>query len=133
MIVGVVLAAAGVAVLSALLFNAAVYALPVVIGIWVLQQALAWHVGSIGAIALAIAAGALIYAAGHSVFETCASRKIRFTVAAIFAVPAIFAGYAFAAALLRIGLTSAFWLHALAGLGAFVVGGTTLYRLAGKR
>lgn len=131
MIFSLLLALAGVGVLCALVFNAAVYALPVVLGIWVLQQALQWGMGSVGGIALGLGTGAFTYAAGHLVFETNRSMTLRLVVAMMFVLPAIVAGYSFALALLGIGLHSGFWLHSLAGVGGLIVGVTTLARLIG--
>jgi hypothetical protein len=129
MIAGVVLAIAGVGVLAALMFNAAIYALPVVVGIWVLQQALQNGAGSVSAIGLGIVAGALTYALGHHVFENHRFERLRLVVAVAFIVPAVFAGYSLSLVLLRIGLAPSIWSYMLAGFGGIAVGATTFARL----
>ena len=129
MIIGLLVAAAGVGVLSALLFNAAVYALPVVVGIWTLQQVIALGGGAVGGIASGMLAGAVIYAVGHVVFEDSRSEPLRIAITVLFVVPAILAGYNLAAALLLIGMAPGFWAQVLAGMGALVVGASALARL----
>jgi len=132
MIFSVLLAVVGVGILAALLFNAAVYALPVVVGVWTLQQAIAHGSGAVSAIVLAIIAGAAVYAAGHFVFETNTSRGVRLAVALLFAIPALLAGYELALTLFHIGLASSIWLNAFAALGGLFVAACTVGRLAGR-
>lgn len=129
MILGLIFAIAGIGILAALVFRAAIYALPVAIGIWVLQQAIAFGLHALNAIVLAILAGALMYGIGHVVFETSRSVALRTAVAALFVVPAVLAGYALASALLTPVIDSPLLRDVLAGCGGAVVGGATLARL----
>ncbi len=129
MVLGVLLAIAGIGILSALMFNAAVYALPVVVGIWTLQQVLAHGVGSIGAVILGLAAGATVYGAGHVALETSRSPALRLMVRLLFVVPAMIVGYSVALSLLRIGMDDTLWARLLAGVGGLVTGGSVALRL----
>lgn len=129
MIVSLLFAIAGVGVLSALMFNAAIYALPVVTGIWVLQRGLAAGLGAPASIACGIAVGALIYAAGHLVFERSRSPQLRLAVAVLFVVPAVLAGYSLTSALLGMAVSSYLWAEELAALGGLAVGAAAFVRL----
>lgn len=129
MVVSLLFAVAGIGVLSALMFKAAIYALPVVTGIWVLQRGLATGLGGPASIGCAIAVGALIYAAGHLVFERSRSTQLRLIVAVLFVVPAVLAGYSLTLGLLGVAISCTLWAEELGALGGLAVGAAAFVRL----
>ncbi len=130
MVFGLLMTVLGVGALCVLLYNAAVYALPVGLGIWAGYQLMQWGVGSITAIICGFAVGGIVYGIGHTVLVTSRSNPLRIAVVIAFVVPAIVAGYGAALDLSAMGFTSSFWQHALAMLGGAAAGGATFARLS---
>jgi hypothetical protein len=113
-----------------LIFTLAVYALPFFVainaGIW------AYHSGAglIGAPLIAIVAGGMMLAIAQIAFAMTRSMILRAVIAALFALPATFAGYHVALAMAQIGVPSLAWREVLASVGAVFIGGTAWTRLA---
>jgi hypothetical protein len=127
-VIAIVLSVFGLGFLCWLLFTLAVYALPffvaMTVGVW------AHHSGAdaVGAVIVAIVAGAFTFVAGQVVFAATRSPLIRGAVALLFAGPAAVAGYHATFALSGIGLADG-WRVAFGVLGALFVGGTAWARL----
>ena len=126
---GLVLNALGIGLFCWAVFALAVYALPFFVALNF--GMIAFHGGAsvIGALLVAIAAGALTFAVGEITFAGSRSVARRVMIATIFAVPAAIAGYNVVLALSQIAVPSLAWREAFAYLGALCVGGTTWTRL----
>ncbi len=127
---GLVLNAVGLGLFCWLIFTLAVYALPFFVainaGIW------AFHSGAglLGAPLVAVFAGGTSLAIAQIAFATTRSPLLRAIIAAVFALPATFAGYHVAFAIAQIGMPSLVWREAFACAGAVCIGGTAWTRLA---
>lgn len=129
-VIGIILSIAGIGLLCWLLFTLAVYALPffaaVSAGIW----AHGVGAGSVGAIALGLAAGALTLAVGEFIFASARRAWIRIVVALLFAAPAAIAGYHATLGLAKLTMPTGAWQVAFSVLGAIMVGATAWARMA---
>ncbi len=120
---------AGIGVFCWLIFTLAVYALPFFVamnaGMW------AYHggVGLFGAPLVAVAAGGVTLAIAQITFAITRSLMLRAVIAAMFALPAAFAGYHVSLAMTQIGVPSLVWQQVFACLGAVFIGGTAWTRL----
>jgi hypothetical protein len=127
---GLLLNTVGIGLFCWLIFMLAVYALPVFVainaGIW------AFHSGAglIGAPLIAIVAGGMTLAIAQIAFAMTRSMILRAVIAALFALPATFAGYHVALAMAQIGVPSLVWQEVIACVGAVCIGGTAWTRLA---
>lgn len=126
---GLLLNTVGIGLFCWLIFTLAVYALPFFVainaGIW------AYHSGAglLGTPLIAVAAGALTLAISQMAFSMRRSLILRSIIAAMFALPAAFAGYHIGLAVAQIGVPSLGWQQVFACLGAVCAGGTALSRL----
>ena len=126
---GLLLNTVGLGLFCWLVFTLAVYALPFFVainaGIW------AYHSGAgvLGTPLVAIAAGGTTLAAAQIAFAMTRSLMLRAVVAAVFALPAAFAGYHVVLAMAQIGVPSLAWREVFACLGAVFIGGTAWTRL----
>jgi hypothetical protein len=94
-------------------------------GIW------AYHSGAgvLGTPLVAIAAGGMTMAIAQIAFAMTRFLILRAIIAALFALPAAFAGYHVALAMAQIGVPSIVWREVFACLGAVLIGGTAWTRL----
>ena len=119
----------GIGLFCWLIFTLAVYALPFFVainaGIW------AYHGGAglLGTPLVAVAAGGMTLAMAQIAFAMSRSLFLRAVIAAVFALPATFAGYHVALAMAQIGAPSLAWQEIFACLGAAFIGGTAWTRL----
>jgi hypothetical protein len=126
---GLLLNTLGIGLFCSLIFTLAVYALPFFVainaGVW------AYHGGAglLGALIAAAAAGGVTLAIAQIAFAMTQSLFIRAVIAAVFALPATFAGYHVVLAMAQIGVPSLAWREVFACLGAVFVGGTAWTRL----
>jgi hypothetical protein len=126
---GLLLNTVGLGVICWLMFTLAVYILPFFValnaGFW------AYHSGAgvLGTPFVAIAAGGMTLAIAQIAFAMTQSLFIRAVIAAVFALPATFAGYHVVLAMAQIGVPSLAWREVFACLGAVFVGGTAWTRL----
>ena len=126
---GLLLNTLGIGLFCWLIFTLAVYALPFFVainaGIW------AYHSGAglLGTPPVAVAAGGMTLAIAQIAFAMTQSLFIRAVIAAVFALPATFAGYHVVLAMAQIGVPSLAWREVFACLGAVFVGGTAWTRL----
>ena len=128
-IIGIILSVVGVGFLCWLLFTLAVYALPFFAALTTGLAAFHAGSGALGAIFLAMIAGALTLAAGQIAFAMARTPPVRAAIALLFAAPAAVAGYHATYGLAHIGVASEGWSAAFAVLGAILVGGTAWARM----
>lgn len=129
MVFGLLMTVLGIGALCVLLYSAAVWALPVGIGIWAGYALIRCGVGSIIAILCGFMAGGAVFALGQTVLASSRSNSLRVVIVITFVVPAILAGYGTALDLSAMGFASGFWQHVFAILGGAAVGGATLASL----
>ena len=126
---GLLLNVAGIGLFCWLIFTLAVHALPFFVainaGIW------AYHSGAglLGTPLVAVAAGGMTLAIAQIAFAMTRSLTLRDVIAALFTLPATFAGYHVALAMAQIGMPSLVWREVFACLGALFIGGTAWTRL----
>ena len=127
---GLLLNTVGIGLFCWLIFTLAVYALPFFVainaGIW------AFHSGAgvLGTPLVAVAAGGMSLAIAQIAFAMTRSPILRAIIAAVFALPATFAGYHVVLAMAQIGVPSLVWREVFACVGAVFIGGTAWTRLA---
>ena len=126
---GLLLNFAGIGLFCWLIFTLAVYALPFFVGLYVFMMALHGGAGILGAPLVGIAACGITLAIGQTAFAMTRSVITRAIVAALFAIPATFAGYQVVFAMSQIGVPSLAWREIFACLGAIFIGGTAWTRL----
>jgi len=126
---GLLLNTLGIGLFCLLIFTLAVYALPFFVainaGIW------AYHSGAgvLGMLLVAVAAGGMTLAIAQIAFAMSQSLILRAVVAAVFALPAAFAGCHVALGMAQLGVPSPVWREVFACLGAVFIGGTAWTRL----
>ena len=127
---GLVLNTVGIGLFCWLIFTLAVYALPFFVAIN--AGILAFHSGAglLGTPLVAIAAGGMSLAIAQIAFAVTQSLILRAIIAAVFALPATFAGYHVVLTMAQIGVPSHIWREVFACVGAVFIGGTAWTRLA---
>jgi hypothetical protein len=126
---GLLLNTVGIGLFCWLIFTLAVYALPFFVainaGMW------AYHSGAgvLGTPLVAVAAGGMTLAIAQIAFAITRSLILRAVVAALFALPAAFAGYHVVLAVAQLGVPSPVWREVFACLGALFIGGAAWTRL----
>jgi hypothetical protein len=130
---GLLFNVAGIGVFCWLIFTLAVYALPFFVAINAGIFAFHSGAGVLGTPLIAVAAGGMTLAIAQIAFAMTRSLILRAIIAAVFALPATFAGYHVALAMAQIGVPSLVWRELFACLGAVFIGGTAWTRLATYR
>jgi hypothetical protein len=126
---GLLLNTVGIGLFCWLIVTLAVYAWPFFVainaGIW------AYHSGAglLGTPLVAVAADGMTLAIAQIAFAMIQSLFIRAVIAAVFALPATFAGYHVVLAMAQIGVPSLAWREVFVCLVAVFVGGTAWTRL----
>tara|TARA_R110000787_G_scaffold191660_6_gene303125 strand:+ start:67039 stop:67566 length:528 start_codon:yes stop_codon:yes gene_type:complete len=113
-----------------LLFNLAVFALPLFAAVSVGLATTDTGAGPIGAIFLGLLAGIATLTAGQMVFTLVPSTLVRVAVAGLFAIPAAIAGYHATHGLAALAIPAEGWRQAFAVFGAGAISLTALARLA---
>lgn len=126
---GILLNFAGIGLFCWLIFTLAVYALPFFVAVYVFMLALHGGAGVLGAPIVGIAAAGATLAIGQMTFVMTRSVTMRAIIAALFAVPAMLAGYQVVFVMSQIGVPSLVWREIFAGFGAVFIGGTAWTRL----
>jgi hypothetical protein len=121
---------AGIGAFCWLLYGAAIYALPFLVGAFVGLHAEQAGAGLLGCFVLGISAGALVLVVGRAVFAQARWPALRVTIALVFAAPAALAGYSATSTLFGVASASAGWRQAFAILGAMAIGAIAWQRLA---
>jgi hypothetical protein len=127
--IGILLTLGGLGFLCWLLFTLAIYALPFFCGLWVGLAAYHNGAGIVGAFVLALIAGVVVFVLGQFAFATARSPLLRVSIASLYTVPALVAGYQATLGLARIGTPSETWCQVFALTGALAVGVTAWVRL----
>ncbi len=112
-----------------LIFNLATYALPFYVG---LGFCLWFHGnghGFLPSIALGFLAGVATLTAGGILFQATGSPLIRGGIAALFAIPAGFAGYQAVHSVVGLAIANGVILSAISGIGALAIAGTAWRRI----
>jgi hypothetical protein len=126
---GFLLNIAGIGLFCWLIFMLAVFALPFFVafnaGIWAFQSG----AGLLGTSLVALAVGGMTLAIAQIAFATTQSLILRAAIAAVFALPAAFAGYHLTLAMAQIGVPSLVWRELFACFGAVFIGGAAWTRL----
>ncbi len=126
---GVIFSLLGIGMLIALMFQMAIFALPLFVGVSAGRFAYGAGAGALGAILLgAVAAAALGIA--QLVLVMTRSTALRLLIALAFTAPAAFAGYHLVLGLSRIGGAQGLWQPVFAGIGAVIIAGAALMRLS---
>ena len=128
--IGIVLNLAGLGIFCWLLFSAAVYALPVFVGVTVGLFALHTGAGPVGGALLGIFAGGATFAIAQVAFTHMRSPTARIFIALLFAAPAAVVGYYATHGLATLTMSSETWQQISALIGAIVIGGAAWLRLA---
>jgi hypothetical protein len=116
-----------------LLYGAAIYTLPFLVGAFVGLHAEQAGTGALGGIVLGIGAGALVLIVGRAVFAQARGPLLRAAIALVFAAPAALAGYSLTSTLCGLASASEGWRQAFAIVGAMAIGTIAWQRLAGTR
>lgn len=130
MILGVIFSLTGIGLLIALMFNMAIYALPLFSAVSVGRLAFASGAGWLGAVVVGLLAGVLTLRLGQFVLASTRSGLVRLGIALVFVLPAAFAGYHVVIGLSRIGGAHGLWQSVFATVGAVFIAGAALARLA---
>ena len=130
MVLGVIFILTGICLLIALMFNMAIFALPLFSGFAVGRFAYDTGAGWLGAILIGLVAAVLTLGVGQLILAVTKSSLLRLAIAAAFAAPAAFAGYHVLLGLSRIGGAHGVWQPVFAGVGAVIIAGAALTRLA---
>jgi hypothetical protein len=126
---GLLLNTVGIGLFCWLIFTLAVYALPFFRGDQCWHLAFHSGAGVLGALIVTVAAGGMTLAIAQIAFAITRSLILRAVIAAVFALPATFAGYHAVFAMAQIGVPSLAWREVFASLGAVFIGGTAWTRL----
>ena len=120
----------GIGVFCWLLYNAAIYTLPFLVGAFVGLHAEQVGAGPLGGIVLGIGAGVLVLIVGRALFAHARGPVLRVAIALVFAAPAALAGYSATSMLFGLASTSEGWRQAFATIGAMAIGTIAWQRLA---
>jgi len=126
MVLGIIFSLLGIGLLIALMFQMAIFALPLFIGVTAGRFAFQTGAGVVGAIAVGLVAAVAAFGIARLVLAVSRSTALRLAIAAAFAAPAAFAGYHVVLGLSRIGGAHGLWQPIFAGIGA----GAALAQLA---
>lgn len=129
-IIGILVSFAGVLALCWLLFNLAVFALPLFAGVTVGV----WAHGTGAGVPGAVIVGGLAALATFGLFQflllVLRPAWLKFVVLALFVAPAAIAGYHATLGIVKLTIPSDIWQVIFASLGAIAVGTTAFMRLA---
>ena len=130
MFLSALLSVVGLGFLCWLLFSLAIYALPFFVAVTVGYYAFENGAGPIGAIAVALFAGAVALILGQVAFATIRSPTIRLTIGALYALPAGVAGFHAVKGLSETVSAGETWPLIFASISAVIVGATAWVRIA---
>ncbi len=110
-------------------FNLAVYALPLFVGVTAGMAVYEGGAGAPGAIAVALIAASATLVLAQMIFGAVRSPLIRMLVALPFAAAALIAGYHAMSGILSLSVLSANWQHILGSIAGLIVGGVAWSRI----
>ena len=111
----------GLGFLIWVLFSLAVHALPFFVAVTVGRAALGSGAGPVGAVVVALVAGAITLVLGQVAFATLRAPALRLVLGGLYALPAGVAGFGAVRALSELGGAVAPWTVIFAGIGAVAV------------
>jgi hypothetical protein len=120
----------GIGVFCWLLYGAAIYALPFLVGAFVGLRAEEAGAGALGGFVLGTGVGLLVLVVGRMVFAQARGPILRVAIALVFTAPAALAGYSATSMLFGLASTPEGWRQAFAILGAMAVSVIAWQRLA---
>jgi hypothetical protein len=112
-----------------LLYGAAIYTLPFLVGAFIGLHAEEAGTGALGGIALGIGAGVLVLIVGRAVFAQARGPVLRVAISLVFAAPAALAGYSATSTLFGLASATEDWRQAFAIIGAIAIGAVAWQRL----
>ena len=130
MVLGVIFSLLGIGMLIALMFQMAIFALPLFVGVTAGRFAYETGGGALGAVLVGAIAAAAALGTAQLVLVMTRSTALRLVIALAFAAPAAFAGYHVVLGLSRIGGAQGLWQPIFAGIGAVIIAGAALMRLS---
>ena len=130
MILGVIISLTGICLLIALMFQMAVFALPLFAGVSAGRLAYETGAGWLGATLVGLVGALLTLGLGQLVLAITKSTALRLAIMLVFTAPAAFAGYHVVLGLTRIGGAHGAWQVVFAALGAVAIAGAALARLS---
>lgn len=130
MIFGLLLALIGIGAACALIYRAAVYAVPFATGVWTGFAALHAGSGPLLAIAIGFVTGAIVFGIGQSMWDSSLPKMARYAVALLFVLPAMWTGYCATQQIAGLVALPFAWNSVLAAIGAVTVGVTAFARLS---
>jgi hypothetical protein len=131
MVFGLFLALFGIGAFCVLIYKMAVYALPVMVGLWAAFAALHSGSGLILASAVGFVVGTIVFGIGQSVWNSRQPKVLCYAVTLLFVVPAVLTGYYTTQQLSTLVVPSSSWQLVSAIVGAVAVGVTAFVRLTG--
>lgn len=120
----------GLGFLCWLLFSLAVYALPFFVAVTVGYYAFDHGAGPMGAVVVALFAGAIALVLGQVAFGIIRSQIIRLALGALYALPSGVAGFHAVKGFSQVGGAGEAWTLLFASIGAVIVGVTAWVRIA---
>ena len=130
MVLGFIFSLLGLGVMIVLMFQIAIFALPLWAALAAGQVASETGAGVLGAIAVSLVAGVAAFAAAQIMVAVTRSRLVRTAVILAFATPAAMAGYGVVLDLSRIGGAHGVWQSVFAVTGGITIGIVAARRLA---
>ena len=121
---------AGIGAFCYLHYDAAIYALPFLVGVFVGLHAEQAGAGALGGIVLGLGAGVLVLIVGRAMFAQARGPVLRIAIALLFAAPAALAGYSLTSTLFGLTSASEGWRQAFAIAGAMAIGVIAWQRLS---
>jgi len=121
---------AGIGAFCYLHYDAAIYALPFLVGVFVGLHAEQAGAGPLSGIALGIGAAVLVLVIGRALFSRTRGPVLRVSIALVFAAPAALAGYSATSTLFSLASAPEGWRQAFGILAAMAVGAIAWQRLA---
>ncbi|HEF5875773.1 TPA: hypothetical protein SAY52_006486 [Burkholderia cenocepacia] len=118
-----------IAILCAVAYTLAIYALPFMLGITAAQLAYLTGSGFIGAGFVGLVTAGVAFGLLTLLFDTLSSRILRLAVALVLAVPAAVAGYALIHGVTKESVPSEIWRQIFCVIGGGFVGVSALIRL----
>lgn len=130
MVLGVIFSLLGIGMLIAVMFQMAIFALPLFVGVTAGRFAYETGAGALGSVLVGALAVAVALGTAQFVLVVTRSTALRLLIALAFAAPAAFAGYHVVLGLSRIGGAQGLWQPVFAGIGAVIIASAALLRLA---
>ncbi len=130
MVLGIIFSLLGLGFMIAIMFEIAIFALPLSIAVAAGRLAIETGAGVLGAIAAGLVAGIAAFGAGQVVLAMTCSTLVRIVVGLAFATPAAVSGYGMVLDLSRIGGAHGVWPSIFAVTGGITIGIAAARRLA---